>query len=901
MCYPYTFSSKVKGSTLHTLFTTANMLSLVAILSFVLLFVNFSIAGYVLEDDYSPSNFFDMFTFFTDSDPTNGFVEYVSESTAQDTGLINATDSSVYMGVDYTNVAPNGRSSVRITSNKAYNSGSLVIVDIEHMPGGICGTWPAFWMVGPNWPAGGEIDIIEGVNLQLTNDITLHSGDGCEIENNGDFTGSLTSQDCYAYANGNQGCQIGTSNPDSYGAGFNSVGGGVYAMQWTDSAISVWFFSRGQIPDDITSGSPAPSGWGSAMAKFTGCDFPSFFYDNQIVFDTTFCGDWAGNVWSTSECAAKADTCSSYVENNPGDFEDAYWSINGLQVYTSVAGSESVATTSSAAATSTSTSAAEATTTSSSVDASTWSVYDHESLATPTETSSAVESTSSSESSTGASTTSSSSSSESTSSSTSSSVPASTTSSASTTIPSSSASSVLSSASAAASTCSQAALCPGCDGQVIDSDGTQFNVACDVSASGSVLTSRNAAARLRVRQAETLETCISECAANDACVAASFDTSTTYCTLYSAITSASSQSGIQFAYVYGSNVTIPAAGSSSSTSSAEANSTTSSTPLNTTSTSIISSGVATTSANATTTTAVVTSQTLLNTSSDVETSSNVETSTTQSAADDAANTSIQATSTSSSVYLTTVTETTTSTHSAGETMTNAGVTTVLTAPYTETITVTKTFYSTVWVYYGIPAATSAPNTAAASNTDAATTTDAAQSSVEPTVAVETSLTTYSAGATLTTDGTTTVLTTPSIETITFTKTFYTTIYITAGSDGAATSATPIATTATLTTTAGTASSDPYDAAVVADADTSDTVIEVQEPNTTYVTTVVTTLPAVTVTGATNTEYVTAVTTATTFQQYRAAKRAEGQEAWLREFAVRDLAGHRSHRRRAQLA
>lgn len=31
-----------------------------------------SIAGYALQDDYSPENFFSMFNFFTDADPTNG-------------------------------------------------------------------------------------------------------------------------------------------------------------------------------------------------------------------------------------------------------------------------------------------------------------------------------------------------------------------------------------------------------------------------------------------------------------------------------------------------------------------------------------------------------------------------------------------------------------------------------------------------------------------------------------------------------------------------------------------------------------------------------------------------------------------------------------------------------------
>ena len=52
------------------------------------------------------------------------------------------------------------------------------------------------------------------------------------------------------------------------------------------------------------------------------------------VFDTTFCGDWAGVVWSSSaQCAALASTCNDYVQNNPGAFADMYWLINGLKVY----------------------------------------------------------------------------------------------------------------------------------------------------------------------------------------------------------------------------------------------------------------------------------------------------------------------------------------------------------------------------------------------------------------------------------------------------------------------------------------------------------------------------------------------------------------------------------------
>ena len=48
---------------------------------------------------------------------------------------------------------------VRITSKKTYNSGTLFLADIYSMPHG-CATWPAYWTVGPDWPNGGEIDIL---------------------------------------------------------------------------------------------------------------------------------------------------------------------------------------------------------------------------------------------------------------------------------------------------------------------------------------------------------------------------------------------------------------------------------------------------------------------------------------------------------------------------------------------------------------------------------------------------------------------------------------------------------------------------------------------------------------------------------------------------------------------
>ena len=125
-------------------------------------------ASYVLEDDYMSGNFFDQFSFFDGADPTNGFVSYAGKD---DNLISGGTGGYASFGVDNSTNTPGGRPSVRLTSNKSYQSG-LFVLDVAHMPGGICGTWPAFWTVGPDWPNQGEIDIIEGVNDQNANDMS---------------------------------------------------------------------------------------------------------------------------------------------------------------------------------------------------------------------------------------------------------------------------------------------------------------------------------------------------------------------------------------------------------------------------------------------------------------------------------------------------------------------------------------------------------------------------------------------------------------------------------------------------------------------------------------------------------------------------------------------------------
>lgn len=131
-------------------------LTLIAAISSLLLSVA-SVDAWTLKSILTHSNFEKAFTYFTDPDPTHGFVDYVDQATAKSSKLFYTKNNQIIIKTDNTTVTPNGRPSVRLVSKASYNSG-LFLLDLEHMPTG-CGTWPAFWMVGPDWPNGGEIDV----------------------------------------------------------------------------------------------------------------------------------------------------------------------------------------------------------------------------------------------------------------------------------------------------------------------------------------------------------------------------------------------------------------------------------------------------------------------------------------------------------------------------------------------------------------------------------------------------------------------------------------------------------------------------------------------------------------------------------------------------------------------
>jgi len=139
------------------------------------------------------------------------------------------------------------------------------------------------------------------------------------------------------------GCVVHEVAPNSFGTGFNNVGGGVWATQFDVSGIYIWFWTRGSIPASITQATSAVdvSTWGPPSASYpsTACDVTVFFGPQRLVFDITLCGNWAGeDVNYLPSCSGAGPTGKCYTDNVVGagspKYDQAYFEVNYLRAYT---------------------------------------------------------------------------------------------------------------------------------------------------------------------------------------------------------------------------------------------------------------------------------------------------------------------------------------------------------------------------------------------------------------------------------------------------------------------------------------------------------------------------------------------------------------------------------------
>lgn len=361
---------------------TLAILALTALASILHLSSVVLAGNYTLRDEITGRQFLDKFWFWSYNDPTHGTVNYVNQFTAVANGLagVNA-DGRFQIRADNTSIVPagQGRQSVRLHSNRLMSDGVLV-GKFSFMPQG-CATWPAFWTcTNDQWPAGGEIDIVEGANDQGPRNLaSLHTLYGCHIPAGyrSDQAGFTSQSDC-AYQ---PGCSASFTANNSYGPNFNRNGGGYFALrretQPGDPGIGVYFWPISTSPSAmprvvsaIADGVSAPkyvvtnsnatgndrselNKWGQPSAFFantanssataavlaTGngsiCQMQNYFDQHEIIINLSLCGDWAGETFALSGCAAQYNnvSCDTFVRNNPGAFTDARWEIDYMRVY----------------------------------------------------------------------------------------------------------------------------------------------------------------------------------------------------------------------------------------------------------------------------------------------------------------------------------------------------------------------------------------------------------------------------------------------------------------------------------------------------------------------------------------------------------------------------------------
>ncbi|KAH6884743.1 glycoside hydrolase family 16 protein [Coprinopsis sp. MPI-PUGE-AT-0042] len=289
---------------------------------------------YLLTETYQGTNFYDKFDWFSIPDWSHGRVNYTDRETSKRLNLTYATANTFILRGDYKTVLTAdgpGRNSVRIRSKRAFKN-HVAVFNVRHMPEG-CGTWPAIWETKESgWPSGGELDILEGANNQAPNLVSVHTSANCTMPQVRNHTGTPVSLNCY-----NGGCNVRLPTQNSYGAPFNAIGGGWYAMERQADFIKVWFWPRTSttVPATVktpTNGEVFTEHWGTPSALFNSesCDLAAKFAENNIIINLNFCGDWAGSSYPYSGCP---ETCKAFVEKNTAYFSNAYFDIESIKVY----------------------------------------------------------------------------------------------------------------------------------------------------------------------------------------------------------------------------------------------------------------------------------------------------------------------------------------------------------------------------------------------------------------------------------------------------------------------------------------------------------------------------------------------------------------------------------------
>ncbi|OBZ71521.1 putative glycosidase C21B10.07 [Grifola frondosa] len=323
---------------------------------------------YVMVKEYAGESFFDDWNFFNAPDNlTHGNTNNI-DAFHDNLAFVNDAGNAI-MQVDNTTTLKfnQNRNSIRISSKDQFTVGTVFVADMLHVPYG-CSVWGAWWSSAPTWPLGGEIDTFEAVNQVTMSHMGLHTNPGCTHSPSAVQSSTLiNSTDCSIYANSNEGCTVTNPSTSSYGAGadafnilsadrlihdryaeFANNGGGMFVTEFAIEGISLTGLrsvfleltlsgpQRSSIPSsmqgNVSTVDTTTLGIPVANWPASDCSINQFFDPQELVFDITLCGDFAGNP------TIFAETCTGvcyddWVLGDPSRYSTAYFEVSYVRVY----------------------------------------------------------------------------------------------------------------------------------------------------------------------------------------------------------------------------------------------------------------------------------------------------------------------------------------------------------------------------------------------------------------------------------------------------------------------------------------------------------------------------------------------------------------------------------------
>jgi len=274
-------------------------------------------SSYRLDWAAQGHSFFDGFNFVT-QDMNHGAAHYLDRGEAMSARVIEAHGSFAILRAGQRDpVYKYKRYTAKIATTRSWTH-FLAVMRFSHVPYG-CGVWPAFFTLAPGkqWPNGGEVDILEYVNDDVSK-TSFHTGESCRLSPGAvNKYGSMPDRNDMNYE-----CK--TQYPEHLGCAPNkwmrsgeswARNPGVLAVERTADALRIFFLPEGRVPGDLLAGAPRPDSWDRSLLvsyypfSASGCS-PSVMTAQQFVLGIGFCGDWASKVWGDSgRCMAKTHNC----------------------------------------------------------------------------------------------------------------------------------------------------------------------------------------------------------------------------------------------------------------------------------------------------------------------------------------------------------------------------------------------------------------------------------------------------------------------------------------------------------------------------------------------------------------------------------------------------------------